>query len=101
MELAKLVDVGGDHRCDRDRQEAPATPHPPTRQRLARALKVKPEDLFSSGERRGTVDGSTSERRIRAAVLFAVPRPPRRVSTGYGPRARSALTSHARIRRQA
>jgi DNA-binding XRE family transcriptional regulator len=45
MELAKLADVGRATIAAIETGKR-ARPHPTTRQRLARALKVKPQDLF-------------------------------------------------------
>ncbi len=45
MELAKLADVGRATIAAIETGKRPR-PHPPTRQRLAKALKVKPEDLL-------------------------------------------------------
>ena len=44
MELAKLADVGRATIAAIETGKRPR-PHPPTRERLAKALKVKPEDL--------------------------------------------------------
>jgi DNA-binding XRE family transcriptional regulator len=44
MELAKLADVGRSTIAAIETGKRPR-PHPPTRERLAKALKVKPEDL--------------------------------------------------------
>jgi DNA-binding XRE family transcriptional regulator len=44
MELAKLADVGRATIAAIETGKRPR-PHPPTRARLAKALKVKPEDL--------------------------------------------------------
>ena len=44
MELAKLSDVGRATIAAIETGKRPR-PHPPTRERLAKALKVKPEDL--------------------------------------------------------
>ena len=44
MELAKLADVGRATIAAIETGKRPR-PHPPTRERLAKALKVKPEDI--------------------------------------------------------
>jgi DNA-binding XRE family transcriptional regulator len=46
MELAKLADVGRAAIAAIEAGKRPR-PHPATRARLAKALKAKPEDLFS------------------------------------------------------
>ncbi len=46
MELAKLADVGRATIAAIEAGKRPR-PHPATRARLAKALKAKPEDLFS------------------------------------------------------